>query len=123
MLECSITSCTGRDDLLNASFFNNFNIQPHIQTSSGRAIPVIGETVGQFIDLKDMGGLEIYEGDVVECETSNGLLRFSVFWLDGLGAWGLMPEGKILRKGEFLFSTGADLLEIIGNIYEGEVKP
>jgi YopX protein len=72
----------------------------------------------EYTGLKDSNGKEIYESDCVSCETNNGTETFYVFWLDELGAWGLMPEQYDVNKGEFLFHYGADAFEIIGNVFE-----
>lgn len=40
---------------------------------------VIPETVGQYIDLTDKNGTKIFEGDIVDVDGKNGLVRYGDF--------------------------------------------
>ena len=81
---------------------------------------VIPESVGQYTELKDKNGVEIYDGDILKRPSSNGTVEQI--------AYGIIKY----YKGMFLFNffdtkkrVGVDSLvyhyadsEVIGNIYE-----
>ena len=94
--------------------------------------PVIPETVGQYTELTDKNGKEIYDRDILKGESypfcSDGLYNYfaEVVWFDNSPAFGIYtfknPNAKVkgISEGncDYIEDFESNNWEVIGNIFE-----
>ncbi len=83
------------------------------------ATPVKRDTIGQYTDLKDKNGKEIYEGDILEYKTRE-YLTDEIYCKNFVVKWNQKTASYILRNSETTLSLNYVYLtsEVIGNIYD-----
>ena len=76
---------------------------------------VDSDTVGQFIELEDENGTEVYEGDYVKCRVAfepEPYYQLSVEFIDG--AWCFVSD----ELDEVNTISMVEIFEVSGNIYD-----
>ncbi len=75
---------------------------------------VLKKTVGQFINIKDKIGEEIYHGDILESPFNE---LFVVKWSNGRWVFGTSEKAKTGKEFDFLGAID-EYKVVVGNIYE-----
>ena len=112
------TSDVMRTDISSIDYDSTGNIcQINVITGTDILFPEKEAVLMQYTDLKDKNGVEIYEGDIVDCERHGFTTSIAYYG----GAFRCRSEGVPLSL--YIDECYADKddnnqLEVIGNIYE-----
>lgn len=85
------------------------------------------ETVGQFTNLKDSKGNEVYEGDIVVCNSGNGIIvntKYVCVVVFKHGSFCLRSVDNTVTSSIMIHVDCGRLLcwEVIGNVFDNKAK-
>lgn len=114
----------GKSKLLNTWIFGNlianrFQV-PSISDKNGYLYSVYRQTLGQYTDIDDCNGREIFEHDIVHCKTSPHLMRDNLKEL--LNGIPKEVTGQVvMHKGAWVVKNSRGMFFPLGDVYSIKV--